>query len=279
MIKAISYWSIPGGLENTRPIGEALDEAKAAGFAGLEIAIGPDGALNTGTTRAECEEIRSTIEESGMVVQTMASGMTWGVNPTSEDPAVRKRAVELGKAALERAAWTGCQAMLMVPGVVNSPISPAERIRYDTAVERCRDAVKALLDTAERVGVDLCLENVWNGLFLTPDTWISFLDSFNSGRLGMYFDCGNLLRYHQHPPHWIQMLGSRIKRVHIKDFREAFNWDGTYSFCELGEGDVPWKETFAALREIGYDKTIVAEMLPPKPGLLERTSAAMDRLM
>src|SRR5690606_5374065 len=140
-------------------------------------------------------------------------------------------------------------------------------------------AVKALLEVAERVGVDLCLENVWNGLFLSPLEFAAFVDGFGSERLGIYFDCGNVLGYHQHPPHWIELLGKRIKRVHVKGFKDEVGFDGRYSFCGLGEGDVPWAQTVAALRAIGYDRTVVAEMLPYRDGLLEETSKAMDAIL
>ena len=36
----ISYWSVEGGLANTRPVAEAMGEAKAAGFDGIELGIG-----------------------------------------------------------------------------------------------------------------------------------------------------------------------------------------------------------------------------------------------
>jgi hexulose-6-phosphate isomerase len=65
----------------------------------------------------------------------------------------------------------------------------------------------------------------------------------------------------------------------VKGYREEFGWTGRYAFCGLGEGDVPWPATMAALRAAGYDTTLVAEMLPYSEGLLERTSAAMDRLL
>jgi hexulose-6-phosphate isomerase len=212
-------------------------------------------------------------------METLASGMTWGCNPVSNDPAVRKQAVELNARALQRAAWLGCEALLFVPGVVTSPIAPDEKVRYDHALERCREAVTELLKTAEQVGVDLCLENVWNGMFYSPVELAAFVDSFDSERLGVYFDVGNVLGYHQYPPHWIELLGSRIKRVHIKDFKHEFDWNGKYSFCPLGEGDVPWEASIEALRKVGYDKTIVAEMLPYSPGHLAHTSAAMDRIL
>ncbi|MCC6681474.1 MAG: sugar phosphate isomerase/epimerase [Phycisphaeraceae bacterium] len=278
MIKCISYWSTRDGLSNTEPIDRAMDAAKAAGFAGIELCIGPEGALNVATSQADCERFRDLAAQRGLALQTLASGMSWGSNPTSDDPAVRRRSIELHAAALQRAAWLGCQAMLFVPGVVASPICP-DIIRYDVAVDRAREACKQLLDTAERVGVDLRIENVWNGLMYSPLELCQFVDSFASKRLGVYFDVGNVLGYHQYPPHWIELLGQRIRRVHIKDYKLNFDWSGSYSFCELLQGDVPWQATMQALRKVGYDGTLVAEMLPHSDGLLERTSAAMDKIM
>lgn len=278
MIKAISYWSMKEGLSNTHPIDEALVEARNAGFQGMELCIGPDGVLSTETTRTECEAIRSQINACGMVVETVASGMSWSVNPTSNDGATRQHAFDLTNASLERAAWLGCQAMLFVPGVVKSPISP-DIVRYDHAMQRAAEIVKRLLETAEKVGVDLCLENVWNGFFYSPLEFNDFIDSFGSNRLGIYFDVGNVLGYHQHPPHWIELMDKRIKRVHVKDYKEEFDWQGTYTFCDLLEGNVPFAESMASLRQIGYDGTIVAEMIPWKEGLLTRTSEAMDKIL
>ena len=278
MIKAISYWSLKNGLSGTHPIQDALATAKAEGFKGLELCIGPEGVLTPTTSQAECEAIRRTIDQSGITVQTLASGMSWGLNPTSDDPKIRAQAVELHAAALQRAAWLQCDGLLFVPGVVKSPISP-DVIRYDVALQRARDAVGKLLEVAEKVQVDLCIENVWNGFLLSPLELAQFVDSFQCDRLGVYFDVGNGLGYHQHPPHWIELLGKRIKRVHIKDFKENFDWLGAYSFCNLLEGQVPWAQVMEALRSIGYDKTLVAEMLPWDPGILGRTSSALDRIL
>jgi len=122
------------------------------------------------------------------------------------------------------------------------------------------------------------MENVWNGLFYSPIELRNFVDSFNSDKLGVYLDIGNLIGYQQYPPHWIELLNSRIKRVQIKDFQENFDWTGSFSFCDIGTGDVPWKETIEALKTINYQNTIIAEMLPWDETILSRTSAAMDQL-
>ena len=278
MIKCISYWAMKDGLAGTHPVDDALTQAKANGFAGLELCIGSEGALNVNTPQAECERIRAQAAKMGLATETLASGMSWGFNPTSDDPAVRQKSIDLHAAALQRAAWLGCKAMLFVPGVVKTPLCP-DLIRYDVAVERAREATKRLLDVAQKVGVDLCVENVWNGLFYSPIEFRDFVDSFKSPRCGIYLDVGNLMGYHQHPPHWIELLGKRIRRVHIKDYAENFSFLGAYSFCALGAGQVPWAQIMKALRSVGYNGTLVAEMMPWDPSLLARTSVAMDIIM
>lgn len=276
MIKALSYWSLEQGLAGTHPIDDALADVTAAGFAGLELCIGTEGVFTTKTAQGTCKSIRGRIDDAGLVVETVASGMSWAFNPTSNHAPTRRRAIELHKAALRRSAWVGAKAMLFVPGVVKSPISP-DVVRYDHARERATEAVSQLLPVAEELGVDLCVENVWNGLFYSPEELAAFIDGFKSKRLGIYFDVGNVLGYHQHPPHWIELLGPRIRRVHIKDYKESIG--GLGGFCDLLAGDVPWAESMAALRAIGYDGTIVAEMMPWDPALLDRTSAALDRIL
>lgn len=279
MIKSISYWSLKNGLNGTHAIDKALEDAHQADFEALELAVGTEGAFHVDMADDELKAIAAQINKADIQVPTVAAGLSWGCNPLSDDEATRKQSIQLHAKALRCTAAVGAKAMLMVPGVVGGPLAGGKNIRYDKALERARIAVEALLPVAEQVGVDLCLENVWNGLFYSPVEFASFIDSFDSDRLGIYFDVGNVLGYHQHPPHWIEILGKRIKRIHIKDFTESFGFTGSYSFCSLGTGQVPWKQSIEALRSIGYDQTVVAEMMPWDPGLLARTSLEMDRIL
>ena len=279
MIKSISHWSIqPPSAGGERPIDEAMADAKGAGFKAIELAVATSGVLSVETDQRTCEQYRALADSHKLSLETVAAGITWGLSPTDPDEQVRERSIAAHAAALQRAAWLGAKAMLMVPGAVTIPWEPNHKhVRYDRAVQWSKQAVTRLADTAEHVGVDLCIENVWNGMFYSPLELAQFVDSIGSSRVGIYFDAGNVLGYHQHPAHWIEILNKRIRRVHIKDFKKSIgNLSG---FCDLLEGDVPWTETMAALRAIKYDKTIVAEMLPPKPGQLERTSKAMDTIL
>ena len=277
MIKGISYLSFENGLSNNESIESALFQTKNNGFDALELSVSSEGVINTNTSKAECELIRKKIEDSGVFVDSIATGMSWGVSPTSNDKSIREKSISLHQDALKVANYLDCKALLFVPGVVKSPISP-EIVRYDRALARLREAINQMLPIAEDLKVDLCMENVWNGFFYSPIELRDFVDSFDSDRLGVYLDIGNLIGYQQHPPHWIELLNSRIKRVQIKDFQENFDWTGSFSFCDIGAGDVPWKETIAALEAIQYKSTIIAEMLPWDETILSRTSAAMDQL-
>jgi len=277
MKKCISYWSIEGGLANSAPVDDAMRQAKAAGFDGIELAVGTEGVLHTQTDQKTCERYRALAEKHGLALETLAAGLSWGCSPTDPNETTRKKSIQLHADALQRAAWLGVKSMLMVPGAVTIPWEPTYGpVKYDQAVGWAREAAERLAPVAEKLGVELCLENVWNGMFYSPLEFAAFIDSIGSQKVGIYFDAGNVLGYHQHPPHWIEILGKRIRRVHVKDFKkDVGNLSG---FCDLLAGDVPWKATMEALRGIGYGKTVVAEMMPPDATLLGRTKAAMDKI-
>jgi hexulose-6-phosphate isomerase len=101
-------------------------------------------------------------------------------------------------------------------------------------------------------------------------------NSDGDGIVGAYFDVGNILAY-GFPQHWIRLLGKRIKRIHVKDFRV-----GEHRFVYLLQGDVNWREVMAALKEIGYDGWITAE-LPPYPHapdqMVRDTAQHLDRII
>ena len=277
MIKGISYLSFENGLSNNESIDSALIQTQSNGFDALELSVSNEGVINTNLSESECGAIRQKINDSGVFVDSIATGMSWGISPTSDDAEVRKNSIKLHQDAIRVASHLDCKALLFVPGVVKSPISP-EIVRYDRALDRLREAINQMLPIAEELDVDLCMENVWNGFFYSPIELRDFVDSFESDKLGVYLDIGNLIGYQQYPPHWIELLNSRIKRVQIKDFQENFDWTGSFSFCDLGAGDVPWKETVSALKSIQYKSTIIAEMLPWDETILSRTSVAMDQI-
>lgn len=151
----------------------------------------------------------------------------------------------------------------------------SEVISYAVCYKRAFDAVSKLVGNAEKTGVTLCIENVWNKFLLSPLEMRNFIDSFESRRVGSYFDIGNVLLT-GYPDQWINILGRRIKRVHVKDFKKS---SGTAEgFVDLGEGDVDFAAVKKALKAVKYNGYVTAEMLPFVPGRPEKTAKFMKKV-
>jgi hexulose-6-phosphate isomerase len=253
-----------------------MQEAKDIGFDAIELCIASEGVLTHDTTQAQCEDIAATASKIGIEISSVASGQSWTWSPSASDADVRKKIIDFTRNALKVTKWLGTDAYLFVPGAVDVFFLPdAEVVPYDVCYERASEAVKQLLPTAEETGVAIGVENVWNKFLLSPLEMRNFIDSFGSDKVGCYFDVGNVLLT-GFPDQWIRILGKRIKRVHIKDFKLSV---GTAEgFVDLLEGDVDFESVKKALAEIGYDGYVTGELIPFEPGRPGKTAQAMKKI-
>jgi len=269
VIKSISQWAFAPD----RSINEMFDLAKQHGFDGIELAVAEDGVVPLAITQAECQSIVSQASNAGIRLAGLASGMGWKYPITSMDAATRGRGIDVIARSLEIGRWLDIDALLVVPGRVGPDglqVTP-----YDTAYTNAASAIAELAPIAERHRVSLGIENVWNMLLLSPLEMRDFIDNAHSPFVGSYFDVGNVI-VTGYAEHWIKILGSRIKRVHIKDFkRSAGHLDG---FCPLLEGDADYPAVMQALREVGYDGPITAEFGDAEDQLAA-ISGSMDKIL
>ncbi|MHB1356088.1 MAG: sugar phosphate isomerase/epimerase family protein [Anaerolineae bacterium] len=271
-----SYWMFENGLQGLKPVVEAMNEAKALGYDAIELCIASTGVLTDKTTETECLRIVAAAQSIGIEIASVASGESWASSPTANDPAVRQRIIDFTARGLQITRWLGADAYLFVPGAVSVFFDPsAEIIPYDICYQRAQDAVRQLLPVAERCRVKLGIENVWNMFLLSPLEMRDFIDSFRSPWVGAYLDVGNVIQF-GYPEQWIRILGRRIARVHIKDFKRSVGTaDG---FVDLLEGDVNFPAVRQALLEIGYDGYVTAEMMPWTPERPGKTAAALIQI-
>lgn len=274
MKKGINAWAFPPGPDGTMiaPI-DAMQKSKAMGFDCFEPTIEARGPLSLQTSQAEVNQIRRDADRIGIELLTAASGLAWGTSPTSPDAKVRERAIANAERSIEICGWLGVRTLLYLPGMVSAVFVPDFRPQpYDEVDRFAKEAVTRVLPVAQRYGVTLAIENVWNRFLLSPPEMKAFIDSFGSPLVASYFDVGNVMLY-GHPEDWIRTLGPRIAAVHLKDFRIAVgNLDG---FVDLLSGDVDFASVMAALRSIGYDRTFTAEIVPGRLGAAEKAIAAM----
>lgn len=229
-------------------IEECFTLAQEAGFDGVEVRV--DEALLENPARVR--EIRA-LAERGLPIHAVMAAAGWRPSITANDPDERGRAIHLLRETIHVAAELGASAVLVVPGAVT------EQVRYDDAWDRAKAALESLAPSGDAVGVTLCVENVWNKFLLSPLEMRRFVDEIDHPRVKVYFDVGNVL-VTGYPEQWIEILGERIERVHVKDFRtQVGNITG---FVQLLEGDVNWPAVVAALRHVGYDGYLTAEVAP-----------------
>ncbi|MDW8106044.1 MAG: sugar phosphate isomerase/epimerase family protein [Armatimonadota bacterium] len=244
---AINRWTMPSDWD----VKTCLRVAKESGFDAIEFNMEFSGAISPATSDSDAQRIRSEADALGVELSALSTGVYWQKPFTHPDPQVRAESLELCRHQLRLAQAMGIDAILVVPGVVTPEVP------YDVAYERARAALQELVPEAERRKVAIAIENVWNRFLLSPLEMRDLVDSLGSAYVGVYFDAGNILAY-GYPQHWISILGARIKRVHVKDFRtEIGNIEG---FTNPLQGDVPWLAVRAALEEVGYQGYITAEV-------------------
>ena len=153
-------------------------------------------------------------------------------------------------------------------------------IRYKTVWEKTVQSVRELLPLAEKLKVAIALENVWNRFLISPMEWKLFLDQFDSKYVGLYFDAANCC-LNCRPSDFPELLGDRIKAVHLKNFAETDCAGGLHGFGDdLFDGVVDFKDLFAELAKIGYKGPFTVEMIPFSrlPDLILPDQALADKM-
>jgi len=235
--------------------------AQEAGFDGVELNVSEaaeSGSVNElgltlDTTVSEAAEVRKMADRYGLELPSVSTGLHWKYSLTSNSEETRAKGKEIVVKMLELAKAIGADTVLVVPGVVTSDVS------YKTAYDRALAAFKELAPEAEKLQVNIGVENVWNKFLLSPLEMRRFIDEIGNPWVGVYFDAGNVL-VSGFPHHWVESLAGVIKKIHVKDFRtEVGNIQG---FTSLFEGDLDWQRLVAALKEAGYDSYLTAELSP-----------------
>lgn len=286
-VRQINYWTI-GGFDGAKPVAQALAEAKALGYEGLELAFGA-GCFAPGISDAECKAIRGAARKLGLRLETVASGVFWNQSLSDPRSAVRRKAVAFAKEYLRAAHGVGAKVALVIPGAVAVPWDAGQPVvPYQAAWKNATASLRALLPVAKQYKVKIGLENVWNWFLTDPFAMRLFVDQFKSRQIGVYFDVGNCL-LNGYPEHWIEILGRRIVAVHFKNFSRHDCGGGLHGFGDdLLTGDISWPAVLAALKKIKYRGPITAEMIPfsrlpdlvlPDMALAEKTAKQLGQLL
>lgn len=222
-----------------------LRTAKDAGFEGVEPNTGK---LDVAGFRAAADKVD--IEIDGTV-----GGYHWRITHTSPDQKVREQAQQLLEESLQQTHDLGATTFLIVPG--HGKDGTPEVVR-----QRAFDAIAAAIPMADRLGVHILIENVWNHFLYdhggdenqSAAPLADFVDSFGTDTVGVQFDLGNHWKYGD-VAEWVETLGDRIQKLDIKGFSRQSN-----QFTDITEGDIDWWSVKSSLAKIRYTGWLAAEV-------------------
>src|SRR5262245_34693458 len=240
------------------------DRFKLARDTGFEVIQAP---TTPGTKQAE--EIKAAADASGVRVDSVMNLAHWKYPLSSADPAVVETSMQGMRTSLHNAKLWGCDAVLLVPAVVNPQTS------YKDAWTRSQKQVRALLPLAEELKIVIAIEEVWNKFLLSPLEMLTYISEFKHPLIRAWFDVGNVVLY-GYPQDWIHTLGTTIAKVHLKDFKRSEN---SYAWVNLGEGDVDRPAVSQAFADVGYQGSAIAELQPGDESYLRDVSKRIDRLL
>ena len=282
MKKSINLWALPYPQKMT--LKECLQLCKDTGFDGVELNYALEGDLSPEASEAAIKDIGEMARKIGIQISGVCSFLFWPYAFTHQDPARRKKGVELAQKMIVAARLLGTDNLLVVPGSVYAPWIPDEPpVPHDVALERATTAVKSLIPLAQKNNVSLNMENIFaNGFLHSPQEMNQFVDSFHSKWVKVHFDTGNIMQYH-FPEHWIPLLGKRIKNIHLKEYSKKVHEFNLNAFRLLLDGTTNWPAVLAALDQVGYRGYLTFEYFNPFPhwpeAIVYHTSDALDRML
>ena len=282
MKKSINLWAFP--YPERMNLRECLQLAKDAGFDGIELNYDLENDLSPKSGPQEYRAIRRMADEIGIAISGVCSFLFWPYPLTSNDPAERERGLELAGLMTQAAHDLGTENLLVVPGAVHMPWrEDHDPTSNDVCDRRARAAISKLLPGAEKLKVHLNIENIFfNGYLMTPDEMIDFVDSFESEFVRVHFDTGNIMLF-QFPEHWIDILGSRIQNVHLKEFTKKGTDYSLESFRPLLDGTTNWPAVIDAFDRTAYRGYLTFEYFHPyqhyPEALIYQTADSLNRML
>jgi hexulose-6-phosphate isomerase len=251
-------------LPKEKTYAERLAIAKSAGFDAIEI--------GTIASDEEAAQIRDAAQKAGVTIHSVMNADHWRYPLSSADTEIVNRSVQGMEASFRNAKLWGADAVLLVPAVVDATTG------YKDAWTRSQKVIRErLLPMARDMKIVIAVEEVWNKFLLSPLEMARYVDEFESPWVRAYFDVGNIVFY-GFPQDWIRALGSRIVKVHLKDFALE-RGKGQFFWRNIGEGDIDWLEVRRALTDIKYAGYVTTEVRGGDEAYLTDLAQRVDRFI
>jgi sugar phosphate isomerase/epimerase len=232
------------------PILEELEDIARLGFDYLELTMDPPQAHYT-MIRQKKEEILRALDRRKM---KLVCHLPTFVSTADLTDSLREASLKEVLESLRLAADLNSIKVVLHP----SHIGGLGIFVMDRAKRNALRSLDAIVETADRFGVVLCIENMFprTHSLVNPDDFLEIFERFST--LGMTLDTGHAHIGGGGPKRtldFIERFSDRIQHVHVSD-----NFGKEDNHLPIGAGTINFPKIVKALKGIGYDHTITVEV-------------------
>jgi sugar phosphate isomerase/epimerase len=229
---------------------DALETLAREGYRRFEIMAQPPH-FDPMMDPTEAQAFARFLRDAGLTVESI-NLPSLDQNMGSASRSMREYSIGLYERLIGIATTIGAEAIITVTGRLNPLISPSRK-DLESWFE---DSFTRVLRVAERAGIRLLLENIPIGVFPTAGQMIAFADRIGSPHMGICYDIANAHFIGEDVVAGVRAVKSRLGIVHLSDtHRDKWRHD------PIGMGSCDFAGFARALREIGYDKTSMLEIV------------------
>ena len=209
-------------------------------------------------------------------------------------PHDRRIAVHRLNMTLEIIAYMGVDTITVHVG--NNVRQPEQYRSVEQNIDRIEDMLSQILPTAEKLGITVCIENIWFPTN-TPEVLLGIKEHFPTDALGFCYDAGhaNLCEkgyFHENggahgvvwqefygkEPVWDDKIGEKMLPQIVNCHLHDNDGNADYHRCP-GAGNIDWKKIADLLRRAPRLKNIQSEVIPSRDNLPIKTLCETFRNM
>jgi D-psicose/D-tagatose/L-ribulose 3-epimerase len=221
---------------------ELLEMLGKIGFDGVEFPMFDTSGRQWSDLGKKCDELG--------LERTVSTALPKDSIPVSDDPQLRQNALEFLKGTVDRSHELGAK---VICGPLCAPVGYlVGRGRTEEEFNRCVEVIRAASEYAQQAEIMFTnepLNRFETYVINSQEDGAKLVDAVNMPSFKLHYDTFHANIEEKDPGAVIKKVGNVIGHVHISENDRS----------TPGKGQVHWRETFAALKDVNYQGWLVIE--------------------